>query len=206
MVTDISLALIDSGINLVSLKTFSEKRLRRSSTVLPPSKEAETKVLLPLSVNPSTVQPAYVHEHLPQFPDRHTYIQTAAQRLPTTDYQSVRQKASVQRKNTETALTKFTAKTGEADYYCDDADVERHAVLLKFPLIACKPSPLTYLSALLPKDESEYEVFDLKEEQDASGVAAVGKRVTIDPNIEKIECSIYPMEQQMDMCIAAITN
>lgn len=176
MVCDLSLALIDSGISLQGLRPFADSVLRRSYPVQTPANETDTQRLKPLAVNSSTVQPTYVHENLPSFPDKHTYIQTVAQRHPTTDYQLVREKASAQRKNTENALTKFVAKTGDTDYYCDDRDNPINAA---FPLIACKPSALSYLSALMPKDESEFEVFDLKQEQDLPE-APKTKRVKMD--------------------------
>ena len=62
-------------------------------------------------------------------------------------------------------MTKFIAKTGASNSYTRDAD---HPLNSMFPLIACKPSALCYLSSLLPKDEDTYEVFDLKDEQELS--------------------------------------
>lgn len=180
MVPDISLALVDSGISLEGLRNYHEQNARKHSVILPPGMDTEAQRVKPLSVNKCTMQPAYVHESLPTFPDKHTYIETPALRHPTTDYQLVRQKASTQRKNTETALTKFIAKTGEANYYCDDID---NPINTAFPLIACKPSALSYLSTLMPKDESEFEVFDLKQEQDLPEIPSNSKRVKIDPNL-----------------------
>lgn len=202
MVSDVSLALIDSGFPLESLKPYAEHCMRDPVSVQPPGKESETQKARPLTVNSSMVQPHYIHEGLPSFPDKHSYIQTAAQRHPTTDYQLVRQKASVQRKNAETALTKFIAKTGESNYYCDKVDNPINAA---FPLIACKPSALSYLSVLMPKDENEFEIFDLKQEQDLPEIPNKPKRMRIDPTPqnsreqERISTNINPAQSEMDV-------
>lgn len=169
MVSDLSLALIHSGLSLEGLKVYTENHLRKPAVVKPPQFEAESTKPRSLAVNSSTSQPGYMHENLPSFPDKHTYIQTPAQRHATTDYQLVRQKESMQRKNLESALTKFIAKTGESNFYCDDID---NPINSTFQLIACNPSPLSYLSALLPKDEEEFEVFDLSMEQELFEPAA----------------------------------
>lgn len=181
MVTDVSLALIDSGFPIESIKPYADLCLRKPSRLQPPGKETDIQRTRPLSVNSNLSQPQYVHEGMPNFPDKHSYIQTAAQRHPTTDYQLVRQKASMQRKNAETALTKFIAKTGDSNYYCDETD---NPINVAFPLIACKPSALSYLSVLMPKDENEYEVFDLKQEQNLPEAPIKPKRVRIDPTID----------------------
>ena len=186
MVTDISLALVDAGVSLEGLKAYSELAIRKSlNPTQIPTADVEPKRGTPLSVNSSAVQPSYVHENLPGFPDKHTYIETAAQRHPTTDYQLVRQKAAMQRKNAEMALTKFIAKTGEANYYCDDVD---HQINTDFPLIACKPSALSYLSTLMPKDEWDVDMFDLKQEQDLPEMGPEVKRVKIDPDVKGHGC------------------
>lgn len=166
MVSDVSLALVDSGVSLEGLKNFAGHQPKKSNGIHAPAREIDPQKIGPLSVNSSTVQPPYVHEHLPSFPDKHTYIQTAAQRLPTSDYQMVRQKASSQRKQTETALTKFIARTGESNYYCDDTG---NPINESFPLIACKPSALSYLAALLPQDERHFELFGQSQDVELPG-------------------------------------
>ena len=187
MVTDVSLALIDSGFSIETLKPFAELSIRKQNRLPPMNKETEAQKVRPLAVNSTSTTPQYVHEGLPNFPDKHAYIQTAAQRHPTTDYQKVRQKASLQRKDAETALTKFIAKTGDANYYCDEED---NPINLAFPLIACKPSALSYLSVLLSKEEEDFDLIDLKQEQELPAVDVSGssraKRVRIDPSADQV--------------------
>lgn len=187
MITDVSLALIDSGFSIETLKPFADLTIRKQNRLPPMNKEAETQKTKPLSVNTTSSTPQYVHEGLPNFPDKHTFIQTAAQRHPTTDYQRVREKASLQRKNGETALTKFIAKTGDSNYYCEEVD---NPINVAFPLIACKPSALSYLSVLLSKGEDEFEL-DLKQEQNlpvpTTGGPSRAKRVRIDPSADTVK-------------------
>lgn len=162
MVPDLSLALIEMGVSLEGLSSYVDQKFSKPSTALTTSAETEPHVPKMLSVNKSQSQPHYVHNSLPPFPDKHTYIQTAARRHPSTDYELVREKAANQKKTAETALTKFIAKTGDSNYYCDDVD---NVINSLYPLIACKPTPLPYLSALLHKDESELATFELKQQR-----------------------------------------
>lgn len=174
MVTDVSFALVDAGISLEELKFYADKRISRPPGLPVPQRENESQAPKPLTVNPSTHQPQYVHDNLPPFPDRHTYTQNAAQRMPSTDYQLVREKAANQKKTAETALTRFIAKTGDSDHYCDDTE---DPINKAFPLIACKPTPLSYLTALLPKDDSEYDLLEdiLREKELTDGPSQAKK-------------------------------
>lgn len=177
MVTDVSFALIDAGISLEQLKFFADRHINKPSGVIPPHRESELHPGKPLTVSLNTHQPQYVHDNLPPFPDKHTYIQTAAQRMPSKDYQLVREKAANQKKTAETALTRFIAKTGDSDYYCDDRN---DPINRAFPLIACKPTTLPYLSALLPRDDNEFEMINLLRKQESSNWPSAAKKIKTD--------------------------
>jgi hypothetical protein len=72
-----------------------------------------------------------VPEGLPDFPDSHSYIRTPTHKQPQADYESVREKASSQKRDVERALTRFIAKTcGKTHslFNTDDTNV--------FPLIS----------------------------------------------------------------------
>ncbi|RUS73243.1 hypothetical protein EGW08_019002 [Elysia chlorotica] len=105
-----------------------------------------------LQVGEKKKHPAHIPEHLPAFPDPHTYIKTHCFKQPANEYQLVREKAASQKRDVEVALTRFIAKTGAThSLFRDDKSA--------FPLIACKPVPLPFLAGLLPAD-SQMPVLD----------------------------------------------
>lgn len=75
MVSDVSLALIDAGTSIDALKTFADKQLRKPSIIQPPQRATEPSKPRALSTNRSTSKPPYIHDNLPSFPDKHSYIQ-----------------------------------------------------------------------------------------------------------------------------------
>ncbi|KAH9508524.1 transcription initiation factor TFIID subunit 8 [Bulinus truncatus] len=143
MPSDVVLALIEMGLDFTAIPTYAK---RENKTVfLPPAQGMLAPPSKILQVGEKRKHPAHIPEHLPSFPDPHTYIKTPCIKQPANEYQLVREKAASQKKDVEVALTRFIAKTGAThSLFKDDK--------LAFPLIACKPTPLPYLSALLPMD------------------------------------------------------
>ncbi|XP_059163778.1 transcription initiation factor TFIID subunit 8-like [Physella acuta] len=143
MPSDVVLALVEMGLDFTAIPAHAK---RENKTVyLPPvpaQAPAPSKIL---QVGEKRKHPIHIPEHLPSFPDPHTYIKTPCFKQPANEYQLVREKAASQKRDVEVALTRFIAKTGAThSLFKDDKSA--------FPLIACKPSPLPYLSALLPMD------------------------------------------------------
>ncbi|CAL1531251.1 unnamed protein product [Lymnaea stagnalis] len=143
MPSDVVLALVEMGLDFTAIPTHAK---RENKTVfLPPAQAPATVPSKILQVGEKRKHPAHIPEHLPSFPDPHTYIKTPCFKQPANEYQLVREKAASQKRDVEVALTRFIAKTGAThSLFRDDKSA--------FPLIACKPCPLPYMSALLPMD------------------------------------------------------
>uniref|UniRef100_T1IK22 Transcription initiation factor TFIID subunit 8 n=1 Tax=Strigamia maritima TaxID=126957 RepID=T1IK22_STRMM len=150
LVGDVSLALVDMGLNVEAIPAYA-KRINRIS--LPPVGLA-AQLLTPkiLQAGQKKSHPPHIPEHLPAFPDPHAYIRTATYKQPVTEYEAIREKAANQKRDVERALTRFIAKTGETDtLFADENNL--------FPLIESKSIPNVYLEALLPKDQ----IFDIED-------------------------------------------
>ncbi|KAK0052270.1 transcription initiation factor TFIID subunit 8 [Biomphalaria pfeifferi] len=143
MPSDVVLALVEMGLDFTAIPNYAK---RENKTVfLPPAQTAITATSKILQVGEKKKHPTHIPDHLPSFPDPHTYIKTPCYKQPANEYQLVREKAATQKRDVEVALTRFIAKTGPThSLFRDDKSA--------FPLIACKPTPLPYLSALLPMD------------------------------------------------------
>ncbi|XP_072044763.1 transcription initiation factor TFIID subunit 8-like [Amphiura filiformis] len=148
MVTDVSMAVVEMGVDVSALKTYA-KRLSRSR--IPHQDRARQPMNNnTLQVGEKNKHPTHIPEHLPPFPDPHTYIKTATFKEQETDYRVIREKASSQKRDVERALTRFIAKTGDTQtLFPGDSNL--------FPLIACTPSPLPYLDALMPPEHEMAE-------------------------------------------------
>ncbi|GFT26932.1 transcription initiation factor TFIID subunit 8 [Trichonephila clavipes] len=158
IVSDVVMGLVEMGINIESLIPFA-KRPNRVTLPNPASLPRPTTSRI-LQAGDKRSLPGYIPEHYPSFPDPHTYIRTPTHRQPITEYEIIREKAASQKRDTERALTRFIAKTGNThSLYPDDVSL--------FPLVACKPCPNPYFSALLFTDQ----IFD-EEEADNSNKAA----------------------------------
>merc|ERR1712037_913165 len=122
-------------------------------TVQPPGQVVASKQTAILHTGNKKRHPGHIPDHLPEMPDSHSYIRTPTHRQPVTDYESVREKASSQKRDVERALTRFIAKTGKTHslFNTDDTNL--------FPLISCdrlmpdQPALPAYLNALLFKDQ-----------------------------------------------------
>ncbi|XP_069132320.1 transcription initiation factor TFIID subunit 8-like [Argopecten irradians] len=144
MMTDVFMSLVDMGQNIQSIQ--SHARRVNKSVFLPPAHTGPPPTLKTLQVGDKPSHPSHIPDHLPAFPDSHTYIRTLTNKAPVTEYQLVREKAASQKRDIERALTRFIAKTGETQMLFPD-NTEA------YPLIAMKPHPLPYLDALLCKEQ-----------------------------------------------------
>nr|CAI5863055.1 unnamed protein product [Callosobruchus analis] len=80
-------------------------------TVLPNLQpQQQQKLYNMLAAGTKQPLPPHIPPHLPQFPDPHAYVRTPTHKQPIIDYESVREKAAVQKRDIEKALTKFLAK------------------------------------------------------------------------------------------------
>ncbi|KAJ8966317.1 hypothetical protein NQ314_003582 [Rhamnusium bicolor] len=145
VIADIILGFVEMGYNFSSLDHYI-KGIKH--TVLPALQQQQPqKQLNMLPAGTKLALPPHIPQHLPQFPDPYAYVRTPTHKQPVIDYESVREKAAIQKKDIEKALTKFLAKTSPTHnlFDTDEANI--------FPLIACKPVYPPYLSALLPQDQ-----------------------------------------------------
>ncbi|XP_055940400.1 transcription initiation factor TFIID subunit 8-like isoform X1 [Argiope bruennichi] len=159
IVSDVIMALVEMGVNIDSLIPFA-KRPNRITLPTPVSlpRPAISRILQAGEKRPL---PSYIPEHYPPFPDPHTYIRTPTHRQPITEYEVIREKAATQKRDTERALTRFIAKTGNThSLYPDDVSL--------FPLIACKPVATPYIHALLFTDQ----LFNEKETENTNKSAS----------------------------------
>ncbi|ESO05792.1 hypothetical protein HELRODRAFT_171464 [Helobdella robusta] len=157
LLTDVIIALAEMGQNANDVVTFG-----RRSTQLPFNKLQFSSSLSDgkrLQVGTPESHPYHIPDYLPHFPDPHTYIKTLTYKPPVTEYQIIREKMAVQKMDTEQALTKFIAKTGNTEnLFSDDP--------YAFPLIANKLKASPYYEALMPREEdlNDDEIFPVAEE------------------------------------------
>ncbi|XP_022921206.1 transcription initiation factor TFIID subunit 8-like [Onthophagus taurus] len=144
-IADVILGFVDMGFDVSGLEQFSKKLKINPLPSLQPQQipkqfnmlQAGTKLPLPHNIP----------QHYPQFPDPHAYIRTPTHKQPVIDYEAIREKYAVQKKDMERALTKFLAKTSQIHNLFDSDEANM------YPLIACKPQFPPYLNALLPQDQ-----------------------------------------------------
>lgn len=147
---DILLTLIDLGFNINSIVGYGK---RRSFMRIPtPGREQPQKQPTILQAGQSKPLHPYIPDHFPPFPDPHAYIRTPTHRQPVSEYEAIRDRAASQKRDLERALTRFMAKTCESNpehsLFANNASLNKY-----FPLISVQPTPLPFLSALLPKDQ-----------------------------------------------------
>ncbi|XP_005097018.1 transcription initiation factor TFIID subunit 8 [Aplysia californica] len=159
MPSDVVMSLVEMGVDFTKLPGHAKRE--NKSLILPPLQAPNPPQAKILQVGDKRKHPGHIPDHLPSFPDPHTYIKTPCVRQPANEYQLVREKAASQKRDVEVGLTRFIAKTGAThSLFKDDKS--------SFPLIACKPSALPYMSALLPMD-SEVSSQDGSELETGSG-------------------------------------
>lgn len=143
---DVYMALIEMGFNVPSLCQYAQ----RSNRIMIPNPSQMPKQQPPkiLQTGKRRPHPSYIPDYLPPFPDSHSYIGTPTYKQPVTDYETLREKSSMQKRDVERALTRFMARTSTSNSYSLFADKQSHL----FPLIGIKMNNIPYISALLPKD------------------------------------------------------
>ncbi|OTF81808.1 transcription initiation factor TFIID subunit 8-like protein [Euroglyphus maynei] len=143
---DVYMALIEMGFNVSSLFQFAQ----RSNRIMIPNPSQMPKQQPPkiLQTGKRRQHPSYIPDYLPPFPDSHSYIGTPAFKQPVSDYETLREKSSMQKRDVERALTRFMARTSTSNSYSLFTDKQSHL----FPLIGIKMNNVPYISALLPKD------------------------------------------------------
>jgi len=143
--SDVYVGISDMGFDWSGFETYVK---RSHKPVLPPQTQlVQTKQSSILQIGDKKPHPSHIPDHLPVFPDSHSYIRTPTHKKPVTEYEAIREKASSQKREVERALTRFIAKTGEMQSLFHNEDN------VIFPLIACKPMSYPFLAALLPKDQ-----------------------------------------------------
>ncbi|XP_071796161.1 transcription initiation factor TFIID subunit 8-like [Asterias amurensis] len=154
MVADVGIALSGMGSNVKGLNPYV--RRRRRLPTLHQDRCKQSVQCKALQAGEKKSHPSYIPDHLPEFPDPHSYIRTSTVRQQENDYKIIREKAASQKRDVERALTRFIAKTGDTQtLFPGDSNV--------FPLIACTPSPLPYVDALMPP---EHEICDDEDTED----------------------------------------
>ncbi|XP_018333255.1 transcription initiation factor TFIID subunit 8 [Agrilus planipennis] len=151
LIADVILGFVEMGFDFSGLDKFAKSFKHGTLPSLQP--QQPQKQLSMLHAGTKQQLPNYIPHHLPPFPDPHAYIRTPTHKQPVIDYEAIREKAAIQKKDIERALTKFLAKTNPTHNLFDNDESNI------FPLIACKPAFPPYLSALLLSDQ----VFDAED-------------------------------------------
>lgn len=151
VIGDIVMALVDMGISIDGLPAYGRRQNR--VVIPPPGMTVEHKQHNVLQVGDKKQHPQYIPDHLPPFPDTHTYCFSHTHKQPVTEYEAIREKSAVQKKEIERALTKFAAKTNETLnlFFVDDKE---------YLLVGVKKNSKPYIDALMPRDQ----VFEEEEE------------------------------------------
>ncbi|KAK9500717.1 hypothetical protein O3M35_001929 [Rhynocoris fuscipes] len=149
---DVLLALINMGIKVNEIEEHAKRNYK--TVIPPPVPSVQPKQLSILQAGVKQPHPSHIPAHLPPFPDPHAYIRTPTHKQPVTEYEAIREKSALQKRDIERALNKFVTKTCETDSLFLSQDSI-------FPLIACKPHFPAYGVALLPKDQ----VFEFEEDE-----------------------------------------
>ncbi|XP_047483545.1 transcription initiation factor TFIID subunit 8-like [Penaeus chinensis] len=152
IIADIIMALVDLGITMEGLQAY---KMRPNRVVItPPAHQVDLKQHNVLQVGDKKSHPSHIPDHLPPFPDTHTYCFSHTYKQPVTEYEAIREKAATQKRDIERALTKFAAKTRETQSLFFPEDKE-------FMLVGVDPNPKYYLDALMPRDQ----VFEEEEDR-----------------------------------------
>jgi len=151
VIADVILGFVEMGIDFSGLQQYVKSG---KHMVLPtPQPQQPQKQMNMLQAGTKQALPSHIPQHLPTFPDPHAYIRTPTHKQPVIDYEAIREKYAIQKKDMEKALTKFLCRTNSTHNLFDNDEANI------FPLIACKPTFPPYLSALLPQDQ----IFDLED-------------------------------------------
>ncbi|XP_068211145.1 transcription initiation factor TFIID subunit 8 isoform X1 [Palaemon carinicauda] len=151
VVADVLLALTEMGFSTEGLQAYKNRQNR--VVISAPTQQVDLKQHNVLQVGDKKPHSAHIPDHLPPFPDTHTYCFSHTYKQPVTEYEAIREKAAAQKRDIERALTKFAAKTQETQnlFITDDKE---------FLLVKIEPNSKAYLDALMPRDQ----VFEEEEE------------------------------------------
>lgn len=145
LIADVILGFVEMGFNFRKLDQFVKRN--KVSPLSNLQQQQQPKQVNMLQAGSKQALPNYILQCYPQFPDPHAYIRTPTHKQPVIDYEAIREKFAIQKKDIERALTKFLAKTSPIHNLFDNDDTNA------FPLIATKPIFPAYLNALLPQDQ-----------------------------------------------------
>lgn len=183
---DVMMGLIDMGLfkNTSSLLAYAK---RSNRAVLPsPVPSVQPRQTSNLQAGTRLPHPSYMPNYMPPFPDPHAYIRTPTHKQPVTEYEAIREKSAIHKHELEKSLIKFLVKTGpiESLFLNQENDC--------FPLIANKPQPPAYLSALIPNDQ----VFD--DDPDETELLPPSKKIKIKTEVQVKEDFDENEEQEND--------
>lgn len=179
VIGDVILGFVEMGIDFSGLQQYVKNGKFMTLPTL--QQQQPQKQMNMLQAGTKQPLPNHVFQHLPSFPDPHSYIRTPTHKQPVIDYEAIREKFAIQKKDMEKALTKFLCRTNPIHNLFDNEEANI------FPLIACKPTHPPYLSALLPQDQIfdpedlEYTAKDQIQNQQPR------KRIKSECKIEKME-------------------
>lgn len=163
---DITMGLVELGSDVTSVVEYIRRHPRSCNPAPAPSHPPKQPATLQVGERKS--RPSNIPDHLPHFPDSHTFIQTPTHKQPVTNYEAVREKSANQKRDMERALTRFIARTGPTDQLFE---MDQNSL---FPVIACKKMSQPYLSALDPQDqvfdEDEIHASRVRDDVDSSNV------------------------------------
>lgn len=150
LIADVILGFVEMGINFTQLSEFIKQHKLQVLPTLQP--QQQPKQLNMLQAGTKQPLPSHIPQHLPSFPDPHSYIRTPTHKQPVIDYEAIREKCAIQKRDVEKALTKFLAKTSQTHNLFENDE-------FIFPLITCKTEFPPYLNALMPQDQ----IFDAED-------------------------------------------
>jgi len=147
VIGDVIIALVNMGIPVTGIEAYARRPNR--TVVQPPQPAVAQKQPATLTTGAKQNLPPHIPDNFPGFPDPHAYIRTPTHKQPVTEYEAIREKSAIQKRDVERALTRFVAKTSEQlGLFASEENNEM------FPLIAVKTSDRGYLSALIPRDQA----------------------------------------------------
>lgn len=151
VIGDVVMAFVSMGINCSSSAFEQYAKRPGRSVVSSPMPSVQPKQPPTLSAGSKQNLPPHIPDSFPPFPDPHAYIRTPTHKQPVTEYEAIREKSAIQKRDVERALTRFVAKTGEQHGLFASAENNNN-----FPLVGTRCSEPAYLNALIPRDQ----VFD----------------------------------------------
>eukprot|EP00731_Ephydatia_muelleri_P019894 Em0012g719a len=149
--SDVQLALLEAGAEVKCLADYSKRPQRRNLPRQPRTfPQSQPKCL---QVGGKVPHPPHIPNHLPQFPDPHTYIRTPTFTAPNVDYRCVREKLAVHRRSSCRGLSKLLSKTRDSRPVAGDSDPSGSFTVI----INVAPTVPAYLQALMPSPEDQIE-------------------------------------------------